>query len=44
MVEAEARNSGASFEYDVLRFKARMRGNADFIDSRFAWQGNNGSV
>lgn len=43
-VEQEAPNSGAAFERDVIRFKARMRGNADFIDPRFAWQGNDGSV
>jgi len=43
-VIAENPQSGASFDQDIIRFKARMRGNADFIDSRFAWQGNNGSV
>lgn len=36
--------SGQSFERDVVRFKARQRGNADFIDPRFIYQGNNGSV
>jgi phage major head subunit gpT-like protein len=40
----EAPNAGDSFNRDVVRFKVRMRGNADFIDSRFAWQGNDGSV
>lgn len=40
----EVPNSGASFNQDVVRFKARSRMNADFIDPRFAWQGNNGSV
>lgn len=35
--------SGASFEMDVMRFKARSRQNADFIDPRFAWQGSDGS-
>lgn len=43
-VIAENPQSGASFDQDIIRFKARMRGNADFIDPRFAWQGNNGSV
>ena len=40
----EVPNSGSSFEQDVVRFKARSRFNADFIDPRFGWQGNNGSV
>lgn len=40
----EAANSGQSFERDVFRFKASMRGNCDFIDPRFAWQGSDGSV
>lgn len=40
----EATNSGASFEQDNIRFKARSRGNADHIDPRFVWQGNDGSV
>lgn len=44
LVEQEAPNSGESFNRDVYRFKCRMRGNADFIDPRFAWQGNDGSV
>lgn len=43
-VEQEAPNSGTSFEQDEIRFKARSRFNADFIDPRFAWQGNDGSV
>jgi phage major head subunit gpT-like protein len=43
-VEQEAVNAGASFEIDVHRFKTRSRMNADFIDPRFAWQGNDGSV
>lgn len=43
-LEQEAPNAGASFERDVTRFKVRMRMNADFIDPRFAWQGNDGSV
>lgn len=36
--------SGASFELDQYRFKVRGRMNADWIDPRFAWQGNDGSV
>lgn len=40
----EATNAGASFNLDIVRFKARSRMNADFIDPRFAWQGNDGSI
>lgn len=36
--------AGESFNRDVYRFKARARKNADHIDPRFAWQGNDGSV
>jgi phage major head subunit gpT-like protein len=43
-VYQEAQNAGASFETDVTRFKVRGRMNADHIDPRFAWQGNDGSV
>ncbi len=43
-MEQEAENSGESFERKVTRFSVWMRGNADFIDPRFFWQGNNGSV
>lgn len=43
-IEQEAVNAGESFERDIYRFKARARMNADFLDSRFAWQGNDGSV
>lgn len=43
-VVQENPQSGASFEQDVYRFKGRSRKNADFIDPRFAWQGNDGSV
>lgn len=43
-VEQEAPNSGESFNRDIVRFKARTRLNADFIDPRFIWQGNDGSV
>lgn len=43
-VEQEATNSGESFEKDQYRFKVRTRLNADFIDPRYAFQGNDGSV
>jgi len=43
-VEQEAPNSGASFDRDVVRFKCSTRQIADFVDPRFAWQGNDGSV
>jgi len=43
-VTQEAANSGQSFDRDVIRFKGRTRGNADWIDPRFCWQGNDGSV
>lgn len=43
-IEQEATNAGEAFNRDVMRFKARSRMNADFIDPRFAWQGNDGSV
>jgi len=43
-VEQEATNAGASFEVDQYRFKARSRMNADHMDPRFAWQGNDGSI
>jgi phage major head subunit gpT-like protein len=43
-VEQEATNAGDAFNRDVMRFKARSRMNADFLDPRFAWQGNDGSV
>lgn len=44
VVELENPQSGQSFDRDVVRFKLRVRANADFIDPRFAWQGNDGSV
>lgn len=44
MVEQENPTSGASFERDIYRFKGSMRGNADFIDPRFWFLGNDGSV
>lgn len=43
-VEQEAVNSGQSFERDIIRFKGYTRCNADFIDPRFVYQGNDGSV
>ena len=43
-VEQEAPNAGTSFEEDVYRYKGSMRGNADFVDPRWFWQGNDGSV
>lgn len=43
-VVQEAPNSGQGFDRDVVRFKASTRQIADFVDSRFAWQGNDGSV
>lgn len=43
-VEQEAPNAGESFNRDVIRWKCSTRQIADFVDSRFAWQGNDGSV
>ena len=43
-VMQEAPNSGDSFNRDIYRFKCRTRMNADVIDPRFAWKGNDGSV
>lgn len=36
--------SGADFERDVQRYKLRCRGNADFIEPRFAVRGSDGSA
>lgn len=44
VVEQENPASGLSFDSDVIRFKVRIRANADHIDPRFAWQGSDGSV
>lgn len=44
LVEQEAPNAGESFERDLSRFKGNTRANADFIDPRFVWLGNDGSV
>lgn len=43
-VEQEAPTSGQSFDRDIIRFRVSTRGNADYIDPRFAWQGSDGSV
>jgi len=43
-VEQENPQSGESFNRDIYRFKCSTRMNADIIDPRFAWQGNDGSV
>ena len=43
-VTQEDPNAGQAFENDVVRFKGSCRMNADWIDPRFAWQGNDGSV
>lgn len=40
----EAPNSGESFSRDLIRFKARSRFNADVIEPRFIWRGNDSSV
>jgi phage major head subunit gpT-like protein len=43
-VTQENPESGAGFERDVYRWKLTVRGNADFIDPRFFYQGDDGSV
>jgi hypothetical protein len=43
-ISQENPQSGESFDRDVIRFKLSLRANADHIDPRFCWQGNNGSV
>lgn len=43
-VEMEQPNSGKNFEQDIVRYKGSTRLNADFIDPRFAFIGNDGSV
>lgn len=43
-VTQENPQSGNSFELDEIRFKVSGRMNADVIDPRFAWRGNDGSV
>lgn len=44
VVELENPASGMSFDRDVIRFKVRIRANADFIDPRFFYQGSDGSI
>lgn len=43
-VVQEAPNSGRGFNEKIIRWRADIRMNADFIDPRFAWQGSDGSV
>jgi phage major head subunit gpT-like protein len=43
-VTQENPQSGQSFDRDVVRFRCDMRGNADYIDPRFIWQGSDGSA
>jgi hypothetical protein len=43
-INQEDPQSGAGFERDVYRWKMRIRGNADFIDPRYAFQGSDGSA
>jgi hypothetical protein len=43
-VTQENPETGAGFERDVMRWKLRVRGNADFIDPRFIAQGSDGTV
>lgn len=43
-VSQENPQSGESFDRDVLRWKLRLRFNADFIDPRFFWQGSDGTA
>lgn len=40
----EAPNAGESFNRDIIRFRLVLRGNGDWIDPRFCWQGNDGSI
>jgi hypothetical protein len=44
VIEMENPMSGQSFDRDIVRFKVRIRANADFIDPRFAYQGSDGSI
>lgn len=43
-VTQENPETGAGFERDIYRWKLTVRGNADFIDPRFFFQGSDGSV
>ena len=43
-ITQENPEAGAGFERDIYRWKLTVRGNADFIDPRFFFQGSDGSV
>lgn len=43
-ITQENPETGAGFDRDIYRWKLSSRGNADFIDPRFVYQGNDGSV
>jgi len=43
-VVQEVPNSGNSFDLDAIRWRSRSRWEFDFIDSRFTFLGNDGSV
>ena len=43
-VMQEAVNAGESFNRDIYRFRGSVRLNADFLDPRGIWLGNDGSV
>lgn len=43
-ITQEQPQSGQSFDKDVIRYRSRSRWEAEWIDSRFWYQGNNGSI
>lgn len=43
-IEQENPTAGESFNRDIVRFRASMRGNADYIDPRFIWSGSDGTA
>jgi hypothetical protein len=43
-VVQEVPNSGDSFDLDSIRWRSRSRWEFDFVDARFVWLGNDGSV
>lgn len=43
-IEQENPTAGESFNRDIVRFRASMRGNADYVDPRFIWQGSDGTA
>jgi hypothetical protein len=43
-VVQEVPNSGNSFNYDTIRFRSRMRWEMEWVDPRFWFQGNDGTV